>query len=431
MQRRTWVAAAALMASGCGAIQTQASRSNDGVRPEGPTWLSRPIGVMNVVFRRDLSMDARRPVEAFETSASTVDPKHGRLFIGSTNHGLYALRTSDGSSIWRFETEAAVQSEPVYDASTDRVYFGSNDGSLYAVRAADGIALYRFPTNGEVTRAPVIAGNTLVFVNGGDAVYAIDKNTGAKKWQAGRPPAGGMGLAGYSGPATDGKSIFVGHSDGTLAAYKLDDGSEAWAPVELAQESEAFKDIGKHTDTDTTPLVFKGPTATLVIAGNSMAGMVAVDANTGARVWTNDECKGAIALALWNEPAHEVSVSIPAGQRVPVDARYVVYVTTQTRLYALDAQTGRELWRQPVPEGGVTQVAFGRGTLVVGTRHTGLYLLSPTTGKAIDGIDMATGFSGVPTVWNGRIFAMSNAGAVWGVDIESPSKAPTTAAKAY
>ena len=41
-------------------------------------------------------------------------------------------------------------------------------------------------------------------------------------------------------------------------------------------------------------------------------------------------------------------------------------------------------------------------------------------GQAIYGVDMATGFSRAPTVYAGRIFAMSNAGALWAVDIDAP-----------
>ena len=420
------VFAVALLAAGCGAIQTRAALGNDGVRPEGPSWISRPSGVLKVAFRKDLSIDARKPVEAFETGSAAVDPKHGRVFVGSSNHGLYALRGSDGGTIWRFETEAAVQSEPVYDASADAVYFGSHDGALYAVHAHNGVAMYRYPTIAEVTRAPILYGNTLVFVNGADTLYAINKMTGAKLWQAGKPPAGGMGLAGHSGPATDGKSVFVGHSDGTLAAYRLDTGAETWAPVELAQESETYRDIGQHTDTDTTPMVFESAGNTMVIAGNSMTGVVALDAATGSRIWTNSDCKGAVAIALWHEPAHMVAASVQSANigekqdRVPVSERNVVYITTMTGIWALEASTGHELWRAPVPEGGVSRIAFGRGALVLGTARNGLYLLSPTTGKPIDGIDMATGFSSTPTVYAGRIFAMSNAGALWAVDIDAP-----------
>ena len=65
---------------------------------------------------------------------------HGRIFVGTADRGLYALRAGDGATLWRFETLGAVQCEPLYDPQFDIVYFGSHDGALYAVQATRRVA---------------------------------------------------------------------------------------------------------------------------------------------------------------------------------------------------------------------------------------------------------------------------------------------------
>ena len=118
----------------------------------------------------------------YERGASEIDVAHGRVFIGTSDHGLYALRASNGSAIWRFETLGVVQSEPLYDSDMDVVYFGSNDGALYAVHASDGRLVWRFESGAEVARQPVVVGEMRDFANGAAILFAIDRRTGKGIW---------------------------------------------------------------------------------------------------------------------------------------------------------------------------------------------------------------------------------------------------------
>src|SRR6185369_5844162 len=49
----------------------------------------------------------------------------GVLFVGSSDHFLYALNTADGSQRWKFKTGGGVTSSPALDGGL--VYFGSRD----------------------------------------------------------------------------------------------------------------------------------------------------------------------------------------------------------------------------------------------------------------------------------------------------------------
>ena len=102
-------------------------------------------------------------------------------------------------------------------------------------------------------------------------------------------------------------------------------------------------------------------------------------------------------------------------------ARKVLFATSSVSgLWALDPATGKQLWRITIPEGGMTAPAALSGALMVGTTRYGLFLLSPLNGKAIDGLDLGTGFAETPSTFGDRAYTMSNAGTFLGVTVSPP-----------
>src|SRR5690606_3982115 len=101
-----------------------------------------------------------------------------------------------------------------------------------------------------------------------------------------------------------------------------------------------------------------------------------------------------------------------------VPGRKLLLVSSaSTGLQALDPQTGRVLWRNKVPEGGITAPAQVSGAILVGSSRYGLFLMSPINGRTIDGIDLGTGFAMTPAAFGARGYAMTNTGTLIGVSI--------------
>jgi outer membrane protein assembly factor BamB len=225
---------ASTLGLGCSTFEVGNDRVNAGV----PLWLNRPSGALSVIFTKPLTAQTRAVGEPSERGKPEIDPVRGRVFVGTSDHGLYALRAGDGSPIWRFETLGPVQSEPLYDGELDAVYFGSNDGALYAVHASDGHLIWRFDSGGEVARKAVRVGETLFFANASDNLFAIDRRSGKALWHIHRSSALGMEISGYAGPAVDRGAVFFAFSDGHVGAYDQHDGSERWPPLDLSAEAE-------------------------------------------------------------------------------------------------------------------------------------------------------------------------------------------------
>jgi outer membrane protein assembly factor BamB len=413
------IAASAACLVSCATTET----SNDRVNPEVPLWFHRASGAMHVYMDRTLTAPSRQVGEDYEHGRPTIDPIHGRVFVGSSDRGLYALRVGDGETIWRFETLGVVQCEPLYDPEYDLVYFGSHDGALYAVHARDGSMAWRFMTGAEVARQPVIGGpnRSMLFVsNGADQLFGLDRATGRQVWTVHRTPALGMEIAAHAGPAVDGDLVYMAYSDGHVIAYGTVDGAERWTPVDLSAEAEqTLGDAPRYLDVDTTPIVDDLPNGKVVYVASYAGGVFALDARSGARVWMNEKAIGATELTLWREPAH-VSRSAAHGGSVIPAKRVLIASSGVSGLWGLDPATGRKLWRVPVPDGGITAPAAIEGALLVGTTRYGLFLMSPLDGRPIDGIDLGSGFAETPAAYGSRAFVLSNAGTFLGVQVDDP-----------
>ncbi len=412
------LAAAAFLlagATGCDSLRASAT-------PEGPLWLHHPGTALGVTLRRAVSAETRAVGEPYERGRPEIDVAHRRVFIGSSDHGLYAIRAEDGVTLWRFETLGAVQCEPLYDPSDDSVYFGSNDGALYKARASDGELVWRFATNAEVARRPVIQGGILYVMNANDTLAALDARTGAMRWHQHRTPAFGMEVAGYAGPAIWRDKVYAAFSDGVVLAYALGDGSEQWSPVDLAAEAEqqAGGDVPRYLDVDTTPIPATIGSGEVVFVGSYSGGVFALDAENGTRAWSNEKVQGVTELLLWTQPAHPPR----QGEGPPIPARRVLLASSGlTGLWALDPEDGRTLWRRNLPEGGISAPVSWSGALLVTTTRYGIFLFSPLDGAVIDGIDTGGGFAMTPAAYGSRAFVMSNTGQLLGLHIDTPKVA--------
>lgn len=403
----------------------------DRVNPEVPSWYNRPSGGMSIFVHRALTVPGRVNGEDWERGRPEIDPEHERVFVGSSDHGMYALRAGDGSTIWRFETASLVQSEPLYDPELDLVYFGSNDGALYCVRARTGQLVYRYDTGAEVSRKPVRDGETLYFANAADYLFAIDRRTGKPKWNVHQTPALGMEISGHAGPAYDPVTglVYMAYSDGHVIAYDARTGAERWSPVDLSAEAEqAAGETQRYLDVDTTPIVDAHPQTRVVYVSSYAGGVYALDASTGARVWSNDKAIGVTDLVLFDEPAHLPHPMGPDRGGPMVPAKKILLASSSTTgLIGIDPYTGRALWRNKLPEGGVTAPVPMAGAILVGTTRYGLFLLSPRNGRVIDGFDLGTGFAQTPAAFGARAYAMTNSGTFVGVAVAPPLPRRTVA----
>lgn len=412
LQLRTALLGALALAGGI----LSCSSVRSGANPELPLWVHRGSGSLQVTFKRNVVAESRRTGEPYERGQVEIDPKRGRIFVGSSDHGLYALRADDGQKLWRFETLGYVQSAPLYDPVEDVVYFGSNDGALYKVRAQNGALLWRFNTHAEVSRRPVLDDGVLYFTNANDTVLAVEPGTGKMIWNHHRTPAAGMEVAGHSGVAVFHGKVYAGFSDGIVAAFDAKSGAESWQPVDLAAEAEqTLGQVPEQLDVDSTPIPDTLPNGSVVYASNYAAGVFALDSETGTQVWSNPGVFGVTDVTLFDQPAHRRRDGRDEPQR-----RVLLAASGTTGLWGLDPETGAELWRRSLPATAVSHPVVVSGVLLVAASRLGLFLINPLGGELIDGIHLADGSNMTPAAYGSRAFVMTNRGNLLALHVASP-----------
>lgn len=433
-----WLAGAAVWL-GCEGLPHSATA-------ELPLWVHHPGSALSVFLRRDITAEARKIDEPYERGKPEIDAAHRRVFVGSSDHGLYAINAVNGMTLWRFETAGAVQCEPLYDVRRDVVYFGSNDGALYSVRASDGKLLWRFSTNAEIARRPVLYRNTLFATNANDTLLAIDPDSGKMRWYRHRTPAFGMEISGYAGPAVHGDRVYTAFSDGVVMAYAVRDGSQKWLPVDLTAEVEQARagEELRYMDVDTTPIIAKVGAEHVVLVASYEGGVFALDAETGVKAWNNDGATGVTELTLWEWPARNRLVSSSQDGRSPdpganepspsataaasSDAgtvhRVLIASSGLSGLWGLDPRDGKELWRRDLPSGGLTAAEPVAGAALVGTSRYGVFLVSPLDGGVIDGLHGGGSFAATPAAYGTRAYLLSNEGKLFGLHVRPPTPGP-------
>jgi outer membrane protein assembly factor BamB len=201
-------------------------------------------------------------------------------------------------------------------------------------------------------------------------------------------------------------------------ALGTSNGKEVWS-YDLAAEAEASggDEPLRYLDADATPVLARTRDAFAVFVAGYEGGVFALDTETGSLLWRREEARGTTELTLWEEPAHAPR---DGGPRVPA-RRMLLAASGTTGLWALALDDGRPLWRQPLPEGGISRPLAWSGALFLSTTRYGLFLLSPRDGSVIDGIDTGNGFAMTPAVHGQRAFVMSNRGTLFSFRLDGPS----------
>jgi len=188
-------------------------------------------------------------------------------------------------------------------------------------------------TEGAINQPPLIVGEAVILAPSGNPLLALDLETGAAKWTF-APPEGIWERA-Y---ASDGKRVFVGLKNKTIAALDASNGKLIWQ-----------KDLG--INMQVPPLVdegilyastaFVGPELTPNEHGR--AKLFALDTTTGKEIWVFESDD-----YILQTPARNSDMLFVGGNfydPTPIDEG------GHTRIYALDPVTGSPLWNYESEDG--------------------------------------------------------------------------------
>jgi outer membrane protein assembly factor BamB len=267
---------------------------------------------------------------------------------------------------WRFaEADAkaiginaspAVDKDRVYVAAGQRSVFGDT-GRFYCLDA-DGKLLWKAKLKRWGFSSPAVVGGR-VFVGEGlhedenCRLYCLDAESGKELWTF----AAKSHIE--SSPVAEGGRVYFGAGEDGVFCAAAEDGKETWHYADAHVDLSPALGGGK---------LFVG-------TGYGKTGAIALDAATGKPAWV-----AATDLPVWGSPAvsgDRVYYGIGNGDFRKSSA------TPKGAVIALEAGTGKVVWRRDIPDAVLTAIVHDGKRLVFGSRDGNVYAADPATGDIL------------------------------------------------
>ncbi|MEM1237185.1 MAG: PQQ-binding-like beta-propeller repeat protein [Pseudomonadota bacterium] len=322
----------------------------------------------------------------------------GRVFTVDSE-GVVAATSTSGANLWTRDLTPSTESRG--QGGSHGLSFGG--GQLY-VNTAFGEVVALDPASGTEIWSQAIesqAGGSTTYFDGRlyvasrDSVgWTLDAETGRIDWQINGTPSG-SGYLGGAGPAVTSDLAIFPFSSGELVATFRRGGVQRWnATVLGARDGVAYSQI---SDLSADPVV----DGDRVYVANAAGRLVALDLNTGSRLWT----------------AREGAARPPA-----VAGGSVFILNDQNRLMRLDASDGETIWSVNLPlfveenENRQETIFAHNGPVLAGGR---LWLASsdgqlrgfnPESGALLTSVGIPGGAATAPVLAGGVMYIVSKNG---------------------
>lgn len=272
----------------------------------------------------------------------------------------------------------AFYGNPSTDA--DSVFIGSYDGTIYALNKTTGAVKWQYP---RVDHIGAIVGGVavsqgMVFAGSSDGkLYALSASNGTEQWTF------ATGHKIWNTPAIKDNRLYVGSFDGNLYALNPADGSLIWK----------FETEGAIT---ADPVVV----GNTVYVGSFDRRLYAVDTNSGKPRWSF-QGEG----WFWSAPV--------------VKDNLLVAGNLDGNVYALEASNGNKLWKYETKGAVRPSPALVGDTVVAVSEDKNVYYLRSSSGSLIRAIPLASPVLASLAVQKGLVYVYSRQGLLIAFNVEN------------
>jgi outer membrane protein assembly factor BamB len=272
----------------------------------------------------------------------------GLAYVSGASGGMEALKTSDGAVIWSALTTSSFSATPAIFGSY--LYAGSNQGVMYELSASTGAVKWSSANFGNEFSSVVVSGGIVYAGNINGVFYAFSAATGSVLWSY-AVDTGTYGASGIQGaPAIQDGVVYFGSYNGYVYALNATTGALQWK------------------------YATGGPITDGVSVGNGLL-YVGVD-STGDVLAINTKFAGAGSVR-WSFAA-----SLVFG--TPAVAGNIVYAgSANATLYALNATTGAKLWSAPTSAQVDSEPSVANGVVYVGDSSGAIYAFDANYGELL------------------------------------------------
>ncbi|HZS77687.1 MAG TPA: PQQ-binding-like beta-propeller repeat protein [Ktedonobacteraceae bacterium] len=247
---------------------------------------------------------------------------------------LYALRASDGHQIWSFTTPPPVCVLLGFTIVSDVFYTNTtcqdHSGRIYAFQASNGRQIWNTALEGDIS---VADGNVYVYpslaVNTSDNLtYALNASDGQKRWQF----AGDQSQEAYAPKIlAPGNGKVYEILENRIYALRASDGQTLWSIVggynDKTREAESFYSL-TFSEVDNNIFYYRS-TFSKPVTGTPFTRLHALDATTGKQLWLFQQ---SVAQSRWD--------------KVSIDTKSIFITASDTqsltKIYVLQTDTGKQ-----------------------------------------------------------------------------------------
>ncbi|MEM8655482.1 MAG: PQQ-binding-like beta-propeller repeat protein [Pseudomonadota bacterium] len=322
----------------------------------------------------------------------------GRVFTLDAETTVTAVSTA-GQVLWQRDIRPARADEGDgtgggLAAEGDVLYVTSGLGTLTALDAASGGTIWTQELEAVGVGRPTVFENLVYVMAGDDTGWAIEKDSGRIAWQITSSETRTNVLGGPAPIVTDGLAVFS-FGSGELQAVFRQGGLRRWDASVLGERQ--GRALSKVDDVTGRPIAKDG----VIYAGNQSGRTVAVNAGSGAPIWSAGE--GAIDTVL------------PVGGSV-------FLISDRNELVRLSAEDGSRIWGTDLPnfvrERPLRQSevfahhgpVLAGGRLLVASSDGALRSFDPASGALTGLTEIPSGASTAPVVAGQTLYVVNRKG---------------------
>ncbi len=350
----------------------------------------------------------------FDASApirSTVASSGDAIFFGSSRGIFYSLNKFTGRVNWSMDAGYAIHSSAALDKGN--VFFSDNKQTLWSLNAKTGKMHWKISLGQSINYAWVFDYyySSPAIVNGQIFIGSKDGCVFAFEEITGKVKwkFKTEGIV-RSSPAVSGNVVYVGDTEGNLFALNAATGKQLWRFLIVGHSLNNVKFGYDRRAIIASPVVFGNN----VIVGGRDGFLYAVDKNTGKQVWRMD---------------HQISWVISS---VAIKDGIVVVGTSDGHfVQAIDLNTGKQIWKtgtsfivwsSPCIDGNRVYIGSGRGLL---------YCLDLKTGRRLDSFQAGEAIFSSPVISGKMLYIGTDDGFMYALKPNGYSYPTTLTAKRY
>ena len=264
----------------------------------------------------------------------------GIVVFGSADRTIYGLNAADGSLRWKVNA-----AEPVLGAVTIHegiAYVGASDKTFRAIDVQSGKVVWSYDqVKGYIETKPLIADNKVIFSAWDNTLYALDKATGKEIWKW----TGGLTRMHFSPaavwPVASNGKVFIADPQRAMTAIDLQSGETIWRTFRSqVRETIALSEDGER--------VYSKTMNDSIVCYSTLT-------NTPEQVWASN-----VGFGYEHAPS------------MPQEKDGVMYGSTKEGLlFALEAKTGKIIWKHKIGNSLINTVVPLNGREVLFTATSG------------------------------------------------------------